>query len=114
MRLSDLLHAEVFGPDDERLGRVLDVRMVQDGPLLEPWGAAFRVHGLIVGPRIAGTMLGFERAQVHGPALLKALFHSVERHARYVEWPHVVSAERGCVRVDVAKDQMGDVEDING
>ena len=50
MRLDELMRARVFDADGVKLGRVRDVRIVQDGPALGHRGAPlFRVHGLILG-----------------------------------------------------------------
>ena len=54
MRLSDLLGADVVDEAGRHAGRVHDVRLVQDGPLVGSFGAALRVDGggcLTVGGR---------------------------------------------------------------
>ena len=61
MNLSDLLHSHVLDADGISLGSVDDVRMVQDGPLLLPFGAAFRVEGLMVGHGNRGKPWFMER-----------------------------------------------------
>jgi hypothetical protein len=86
MRLSDLMSSRVVDADGTDLGTVDDVRMVQDGPLLLPFGTAFRVEGLMVGHRSLATRLGYVRGGVRGPWLLKVIFSALERRARYVDW----------------------------
>src|SRR5438045_1964266 len=89
MRLSELLHARVIDSDGADLGGVDDVLLVQDGPFLDPFGAAFRVEGLVVGHRAVGTRLGYHRGDVTGPWLLKAFFSRLARGAKYVPWEAV-------------------------
>src|SRR4051794_19249558 len=49
MRLSDLLSSTVFDAEGREVGRVRDVRLVQDGPIQGTFGAGLRVEGLIIG-----------------------------------------------------------------
>src|SRR3954447_19746760 len=93
MRLSDLLDAEVVNSDGSTIGRVHDVRMVQDGPVQEMFGAALRVQGLVVGRPALGARLGLDRADVKGPWILKAFFRAI-RTDLYVEWERVRSIEQ--------------------
>ena len=96
MRLSDLLHSDVFDEQGNAYGSVDDVRMIQDGPLLGAF-AAFRVEGLVVGSGALGVRLGFHRGKVKGPWPLKALFGRLESRARYVPWEQVTSYDAGRV-----------------
>ncbi len=107
MHLSDLLHSQVLGADGASLGSVDDVRLVQDGPLLLPFGAAFRVEGLMVGHRSVGTRLGYVRRGVRGPWLLRIIFAALERRARYVPWDDVVAWDGRTVRVGKRRDELG-------
>jgi sporulation protein YlmC with PRC-barrel domain len=96
MRLSELLYRDVVDRNGERLGHVHDVQLIQDGPPLGTWGAAFRIEGLIVGPGSIGTRLGIARPEVRGPWILKVLF-ARRRSARVlVPWNRVrdIGAER--------------------
>jgi len=99
MRLSDLMHARVVDVDGTDIGSVEDVRMVQNGPLLLPFGAAFRVEGLMVGRRTVGTRLGYVRGGVKGPWLLRTIFSALERRAHYVEWEDVEQWDGTTVRI---------------
>jgi hypothetical protein len=83
MRLGELIGREVVDRDGRSIGRVHDVRLVQDGPLLG-FDAAFRVHGLIAGPGSVATRLGYGRAGVRGPWLVRVLLE--RRRAWYVPW----------------------------
>jgi sporulation protein YlmC with PRC-barrel domain len=107
MRLSELLHSHVVDVDGEHVGAIDDVRLVQDGPLLLPFGAAFRAEGVVVGHRAVGVRLGYHRGKVGGPWLLKALFHRLEQRARWVPWDEVVSWEDDIVRIGVRRDELG-------
>jgi hypothetical protein len=109
MRLSDLLHARVLGPGDEELGKVLDIRMVQDGPVLGTWGAAFRVQGLILSKRTIGGFFGYERSDLNAPWLVNAIVNRLHKDAAYVEWAHVTSCERGLVRIDVGRSGLSPI-----
>jgi hypothetical protein len=106
MRLSDLLGAEVRDQNERPLGVVADVRLVQDGPILGTFGAAFRVHGLVIGPRRFGAHLGFDRANVRGPLLLTWFFGLVQRPLTYATWTMVRSVEEHLVRVEVPPDGL--------
>lgn len=76
MRLSDLLDLPVT-LDGERLGYVVDVRLVLDGPLTGAL-AAPRLHGLLVSPRTGTSFLGYERSEVTAPWPI----------ARWLRWRH--------------------------
>jgi sporulation protein YlmC with PRC-barrel domain len=90
VRLSDLLRSEVVDTNGRRYGTIEDVLIVQDGPLLLPFGAAFRVDRLTVGTRRVGTRLGYNRGGTRGPWLLRALFGASERRAHEIPWDAVV------------------------
>jgi hypothetical protein len=87
--LSDLLRLPVIDADGESLGRIDDVRLVQDGPFVEGFGAALRVADLIVGPGGLGVRLGYVRHGVRGPAPIRALASRLERRTIVVAWEHV-------------------------
>jgi hypothetical protein len=100
-RLGELIGSEVVDRDGTVLGRIHDVRLVQDGPLVEGFGAALRVEGLVVADRPLGIRLGYQRHAVHGPLLLNALFTRLARRARFVPWDQVASWEGGRVELRV-------------
>jgi hypothetical protein len=106
MRLTDLLDAEVLDREDRRVGVVIDVRLVQDGPVLGEIGAAFRVHGLVIGRTSIGAHMGFERRNVRGPWLLKKLFSVIQGTEHYATWTQVRSIESHCVRLTEPADQL--------
>jgi hypothetical protein len=98
-RLSELLGAETSAGDGTSLGRVKDVRLVQDGPYVEGFGNALRVAGVVVGGRNLGIRMGFARAEVRGPWPLTILFRALERRADYYDWDEVASWEPGRLRL---------------
>lgn len=91
MTLSDILDAEVLGPDGARRGFVVDARFELE--VTEHWssdeagtraeeeadavGAATLV-GLLVSPRTGGSFLGYERSEVRSPWPI----------AQWVRWRH--------------------------
>lgn len=88
MRAADLIGRPVTGPGGERLGTVLDIRVVQDGPVLGAY-AALRLDGLVVGKRALSSRLGYDRAGVEGPKVLSAAVHALMRGNRYLAWSDV-------------------------
>lgn len=107
MRLSELLHRRVVDADGREAGKVHDVRLVQDGPLLGTFGAALRVEGLIVGPAAVGARLGYRRAGMDGPFLLAAPLRRLHRRIRFVPWDRVVSIGKDTISIS------GSVEDLS-
>jgi sporulation protein YlmC with PRC-barrel domain len=107
MRLSDLLHEPVFDSDWRPIGRVHDVRLVQDGPLQGLVGAAFRVDGLVVGRSAYGVRFGFHRRNMRGPWPLKVLFERLERRVHYVPWEDVESYGTDGVHARVPLAELG-------
>ncbi|ROS26054.1 PRC-barrel domain-containing protein [Cellulomonas sp. PhB150] len=101
MILSDLLDTPVTDADGTRVGYVIDVRFVLDGP---PDGllAAPRLHGLLVSPRTGTSFLGYERSGVRSPAFLARWFAWRHRGTFLVHWTDVASVADG--RVDLAAD----------
>jgi len=81
MRISDLLALEVVDADGRQVGKVRDVRLVQDGPLLGSTQAAMRVDAVVAGGGALGIRLGYVRGRVRGPALLRWVFSWAERRA---------------------------------
>jgi sporulation protein YlmC with PRC-barrel domain len=91
MRLSDLLDAEVFDADNNKIGRVHEVRAVKDGPIQGAFGAALRLDGLIVGKGSVGTRLGLDRTDVGRPLALRWIFGGLSGETRYVRWDQVAA-----------------------
>ena len=106
MRLTDLLDADVVELGGGTLGHVHDVRLVQDGPPLGSVGATFRISGLIVGGTSFGARLGFARAAVRGPWLLKRLFRRLHADARFVPWSAVRGLTEGRIVIEARADDL--------
>ena len=98
MILGDLLDAPVSGQSGERLGYVVDVRFVLDGPL-DGLLASPRLHGLLVSPRTGTSFLGYERTGVRSPALLARYYAWRHRGTFLVRWEDVDSVAPGAVRL---------------
>ncbi len=101
MRLSDLLRRNVIAADGQPLGRVVDVRLIQDGPVLESFGAAFRVEEMIVGRRAIGIRLGYGRRTMTGPWLLSKLFGRFAQAAHIVPFDDVESIGEESIRLKI-------------
>ena len=99
MRASDLLGAAVVGKDGRPLGKVLDVRLVQDGPMLGVWHA-LRIDGLVVGTRSLTARLGYDRRKEHGPLLVRWLALRLMARNGYLRWDQVSEWSPGEVRTD--------------
>jgi hypothetical protein len=98
MRASELLGLPVTGRDGRRLGRVLDVRLVQDGPLMGAY-AAMRLDALVVGRHSIAAHLGYDRAKVGGPWLVSALVRAMTRGNGLLPWTEAEVVE-GAVRCE--------------
>jgi hypothetical protein len=61
VRASELIRARVVDRDGVDMGRVEDLRVVQDGPLLDGFGAALRLDGVVVGKATLAVRLGYDR-----------------------------------------------------
>ena len=96
MRASELLRLPVVGPGGQPVGQVLDVRLVQDGPLLGGY-AALAVEGFVIGKHTLWSRLGYDRYEQHGPALLRRLVGRLTRHNRFVPWDQV-TLDDGVIR----------------
>ena len=99
MRLSELLGRDVVDADGRAIGKVKDVRLVQDGPYVEGFGHALRVEGILCGRGALGVRLGIARANVKGPWPMTAVFRRLERRARYVDWNDVTRDVEGSIRL---------------
>jgi hypothetical protein len=99
MRLSELLEREAVDSNGAALGRVKDVRLVQDGPAGGAFGAALRIDGVVIGRSAIGVRLGFHRGRVRGPWPLKVLFGGLERRACFVPWDQLEIEDDGPIVV---------------
>jgi hypothetical protein len=97
-RMSVLLGSRVLLPGGGDAGFVTEVRLA-GGPGLQ----SYVVDGLIVGPRAQGSMLGYDRREIQGPWLVRALVRLVNRDLAYVPWASVrrIDWDDRVVEVDV-------------
>jgi hypothetical protein len=98
MRASDLLYARVVGPDGRPLGVVTGLRCSLDGPSAGRLRAP-RLQTLVVNPRRAGTLLGYEKERKQGPWLVRRVVELLHRGSRFVEWDAVAEVGDGVVRL---------------
>ena len=106
MRLTDLLGAEVVDEAGRSAGRVHDVRLIQDGPVIGGFGASLRVAGLLVGRRAVGVRLGYERRRMNGPWLVKLLFGWLYHDGGYIDWERIQSIEPEQIRISGSADDL--------
>ena len=98
MRLSELLAMEAVDEAGERVGRVHDVRVRQDGPVGAGYDAALQVTGLIVGTGGMAHRLGYRWSRSRGPWLLRVLMQR-RRRPRFVPWERIRAFDDGRVVV---------------
>ena len=103
-RLNDLLGAVVVLADGRQVGHVNDVRLA-GGPHLQD----YLVEGIIVGRWAEGSLLGYDRREVHGPWLVRVLVGWANRGAGYVPWRAVRQIDWEGARVVV--DRVDPLED---
>jgi hypothetical protein len=84
-RISELLGSRVRLPDGSCPGFVNEVRLA-GGPGLQ----SYVVDGLVVGSRVQGSMLGYDRREVLGPRVLRAVVRLVNRDLSYAPWTSVL------------------------
>ena len=104
MRLSDLLHAEVFDEAGAAVGHVHDVRLVQDGPVTAGFDAALRVEGLIVGRGAVANRLGYGRG-TRGPWMIRTLVEGRQK-PRFVPWPRIRSIDGARIVISGSGDDL--------
>jgi len=107
---SELLGTRVLDVDDVELGKIDDLRLVQDGPLIDGFGAALRVSDLVVGPGGIAVRLGYVRHGVRGPALLRWWARRSERRCLLVPWSAVAHHDLDVVRLSVRREELDDIE----
>lgn len=109
MRASDLDNARVVDPSGRELGRVIDVRLAQDGPMV---GAhqALRMTGLVIGKRRLASRLGYDRTTADGPWLVAKVARALSKDNRFLPWEMVECIEDGVVRSRAA--ELGPVEPL--
>ena len=97
--MSDLLGSTVKDLAGRPLGDVHDVRLVQNGPILGSWGAAFTADALLVGPHAVGVRLGYGRSEVRGPWVVRATFEAIHGVLDVISWHSIVAIQPGTILV---------------
>jgi hypothetical protein len=105
MRLSELLDRPVVDADGRRLGKVRDVRLVQDGPVIGGTQAAMRVDAVVVSRGWRGVRLGYLRGEVRGPWLLRTIFGGLERAAHVIPLRDLAWDDDGPLVIDISRRQ---------
>jgi hypothetical protein len=100
VRLSDLVGSDVLDAANRSIGRVVDVRLVQDYPVLGDLGAAFRIDCIIVGKHRLLAHAGLIHGRIRGPWLLKALARTLHGDDRKFGWDQIRSIEPGVLRIE--------------
>jgi hypothetical protein len=91
MLLSDLLHRNVVTATGARLGRVVEVHLIQDALPVPGGDHRLRVDGLVVGRRAAMARLGLTRPEINGPTLVTLVARAIAGHHDYVSWDQIDS-----------------------
>ncbi|MEV4083858.1 hypothetical protein AB0J43_26715 [Nonomuraea fuscirosea] len=113
MRISDLIARPVRDRDGQVAGQVADVRLVQDGPMLQQVQLAFRVAGLIVTSRHTGRLFGYERGPgIKGPWLVRLLLRRLHRNTHYVPWEQVDRFDGDDIVLRIRKADLRPVKDL--
>jgi PRC-barrel domain len=110
MRASELLGTPVVDESGDELGYVADIRLVQDGPMIGPYGASLRVEGFVVVRRRHIRLLGYERDV--GPSLVRAVVRRLTGEVRFVEWGRVLSVDESFVTVRVPSDGLPHLHEL--
>lgn len=88
MRASDLLGREVFDAQGRKVGICFDVRcLIEEGS--EGDRPKLRIGAVLVSPRRAGALLGYERGHTKGPGVLAALVGWFHRGSVMILWDDV-------------------------
>ncbi|MGW5262954.1 hypothetical protein ACWEQG_18420 [Microbispora sp. NPDC004025] len=113
LRLGGLLGRTVRGPEGDVAGNTVDVRLVQDGPLLAEVQQAFRAAGLLIARRRAGRLFGYERGPgLWRPSLLGALVRRMHGEIRYAEWDQIESLDDDEIRLGVPWERLRSTADL--
>ncbi|GAA1703367.1 hypothetical protein GCM10009745_58510 [Kribbella yunnanensis] len=101
MRLTDLLGYRVTDATGTAVGRVADVRVIEDG---------LRIDGLIIVERHATQLFGYERHV--GPALLRWLVHRHLGGVWYLPWRDVAEIADETVTLRSSRAELQPLEEL--
>jgi hypothetical protein len=79
--IAGLLRLTVRAADGTAIGRIHDVRLARTADDPAPW-AETEIAAIIVDDRRAGSLLGYDRREQHGPALLRIIVRAAHRQIR--------------------------------
>jgi PRC-barrel domain protein len=99
MRLSELLGLDVVDHAGTRVGTVVDLQLVQDGPLIGPYGASLRLGAIVAVERRHVRLLGFERDV--GPWLIRTIVRRINGRVRHIPWESVDTILDGEIRLQL-------------
>jgi hypothetical protein len=99
MLLSDLLGRRVVDDDHVPLGRLVELLLVQDGPLVEGFGHSLRVDGVAIADHSLGITTGASLGVIRGPRSLVRFLRHCGRDATYAAWADLLLDETGPVRL---------------
>jgi sporulation protein YlmC with PRC-barrel domain len=91
-RVGELIGLTVIDREGRDLGKVHDIRLRRDGPILPDFGAALRVEALVIGRESVATRLGFARLQMTGPWPIDVWGQWALRRTHLVPWESIQRA----------------------
>ncbi len=89
LRVGLLFGRPAIDADGQPIGRVHDVRLRRDGPIIPGFGPALRLEGLVIGRGSIANRLGFDRHDITGPWPLDVWGRRAARRAKFVPWEYV-------------------------
>jgi hypothetical protein len=92
MQLSDVLGKPVVDRAGRQLGVAHDVRLVRKNEYGQR--DALHVEGVVIGPGGIGLRLGYGSSELAGPWILRLIFGTLARRARYAPWSAITVQER--------------------
>jgi hypothetical protein len=88
LRIGLLFGRPAIDADGQPIGRVHDVRLRRDGPIIAGFGPALRLEGLIIGRGSIANRLGLDRTDITGPWPLNTWGKRAAQRAKFVPWEH--------------------------
>jgi hypothetical protein len=106
IRTSEILGVRVIDRDGQHVGKVHDIRVKRDGPVIGQFGPAYRVRTLIVGAAAVGARLGYGTGDVKGPWLVQRLFRRMHGDGVMVDWSLIASRSSSEIRINVPRSEL--------
>ena len=112
MRIGELLGKTATDSQGARVGVVVDVRLVQDGPIIGGHRAALRLDGLLLSNKWL-RLFGYEGGPgPDGPWLVKSLVKRWHGEIWYVPWSDVSEVRDQHVVLRVLADSLQTLQDL--